>query len=84
MSFLPSASPCLLLITLCYVVLCAVSPFGNCRRCRGFGFRLRRTVLTGRLARGRDCRRCRGYGKRIRFGRHLYNVAVQLRRDGSR
>lgn len=83
MSSLLSAMPGFLLITLCYAALCAVSPFGNCRRCRGFGFHLRHT-RRGRLVRGRDCRRCRGYGRRIRVGRHLYNVLAGLRREGTR
>ena len=25
-------------VTLCYVAVCAGSPFGDCRKCRGFGF----------------------------------------------
>ncbi|WP_314171482.1 hypothetical protein [Streptomyces winkii] len=72
----------LLFITLSYAALCAVSPFGNCRKCRGFGFYIRRT-RRGRIKRGPDCRRCLGYGKRIRIGRHIYNLVARLHRDHS-
>ncbi|MBD0735776.1 hypothetical protein [Streptomyces sp. CBMA29] len=61
------------LITLCYAVLCAVSPFGNCRKCSGWGFAMT-TDRKGRAKRGKDCRRCKTTGKRIRTGRHLYNL----------
>ncbi|WP_370218710.1 hypothetical protein [Kitasatospora sp. GAS1066B] len=65
-------------MTVCYAALCAASPFGDCRRCRGFGFQLKYD-RRGRPCRGKHCRRCDGIGKRIRLGRHLYNVAVRLR-----
>ncbi|MDK1477055.1 hypothetical protein QNO07_27290 [Streptomyces sp. 549] len=77
------AIACLTAVTLGYGFLCAVSPFGDCRRCRGFGYRLT-TDRRGRTRPGRLCRRCRGDRKRIRFGRHLYNVAARLHRDGTR
>ncbi|MEK2475540.1 hypothetical protein [Streptomyces noursei] len=77
------ASACLLAVTLCYVALCAVSPFGNCRKCRGFGFHLKKD-RKGRLKPGKVCRRCHGDRKRIRVGRHLYNVAARLHRNGTR
>ncbi|MEU9117658.1 hypothetical protein AB0D04_39490 [Streptomyces sp. NPDC048483] len=72
-----------LIVTLCYVALCAVSPFGNCRKCKGFGYALK-TDRRGRLRPGKTCRRCRGDRKRIRVGRHLFNVAMRLHRDGTR
>ncbi|WP_280690920.1 hypothetical protein [Kitasatospora sp. GAS204B] len=78
MSTLLAASPVLILMTVCYAALCAASPFGDCRRCRGFGFQLKYD-RRGRPCRGKHCRRCDGIGKRIRLGRHLYNVAVRLR-----
>ncbi|MFI9081175.1 hypothetical protein ACIGW8_32695 [Streptomyces sioyaensis] len=71
------------IVTLCYVALCAVSPFGNCRKCKGFGYALK-TDRRGRLRPGKTCRRCRGDRKRIRMGRHLFNVAARLHRDGTR
>ncbi|MFD5894900.1 hypothetical protein [Streptomyces sp. NPDC060366] len=77
------ASALLLLITLSYSGLCAVSPFGDCRKCRGWGFATK-TDRKGRAKRGKDCRRCKTTGKRIRIGRHLYNVAARLHRDGTR
>ncbi|WP_327269021.1 hypothetical protein OG233_16105 [Streptomyces sp. NBC_01218] len=77
------ASALLLLLTLSYSGLCAVSPFGDCRKCRGWGFATK-TDRKGRTKRGKDCRRCKATGKRIRIGRHLYNVAARLHRDGTR
>jgi hypothetical protein len=68
---------------LCYAALCAASPLGACRRCGGFGFKVRQN-RRGRIVRGRPCRRCRGYGQRVRVGRHLYNVATRLHREGTR
>lgn len=73
----------LALLTLCYSALCSISPFGNCRGCGGFGFKVRQN-RRGRIRRGRDCRRCRGYGKRIRVGRRLYNAVARLHHDGTR
>ncbi|KIZ13703.1 hypothetical protein [Streptomyces natalensis] len=72
-----------LIVTFCYVALCAVSPFGNCRKCRGFGYALKKD-RRGRLSPGKTCRRCHGDRKRIRVGRHLFNVAARLHRDGTR
>ncbi|MGY4913944.1 hypothetical protein ACWD9K_01745 [Streptomyces sp. 900116325] len=77
------ASACLLTVTLGYASLCAGSPFGDCRKCRGMGHQIK-TDRKGRTKRGKDCRRCKATGKRIRVGRHLYNVAARLHRDGTR
>lgn len=77
-----SAVLLLILLTLCYAALCAANPFGTCRRCEGWGHKIRRTH-DGRLKRGRTCRRCRGYGRRLRVGRRLYNIAARLRNDGT-
>lgn len=65
-----------------YAALCALSPYGVCRRCGGFGFKVRQN-RRGRIVRGRQCRRCKGYGQRLRLGRALYNAAARLRREGS-
>ncbi|MGW3744689.1 hypothetical protein ACWD62_29905 [Streptomyces sp. NPDC005146] len=73
----------LLMLTLCYATLCAASPFGDCRKCRGWGHAIK-TDRKGKAKRGKDCRRCKATGKRIRVGRHLYNVAARLHRDGTR
>lgn len=82
MTFILLASACLLFVTLSYVSLCASSPFGDCRKCKGFGFAMK-TDRKGRLKRGKPCRRCKGNGKRIRVGRHLYNLWQRLYRDGT-
>lgn len=76
------AIACLLVVTLSYASLCAGSPFGNCRKCRGLGFALK-TDRRGKPKRGKPCRRCKGHGKRIRVGRHLFNLAARIHRDGT-
>ncbi|MFF7202056.1 hypothetical protein [Streptomyces sp. NPDC008141] len=76
------ASACLLVVTLGYGSLCAGSPYGDCRKCRGMGHAIK-TDRKGRMKRGKTCRRCRGYGKRIRVGRHLYNVWLRIHRAGT-
>ncbi|WP_326745103.1 hypothetical protein OG830_26325 [Streptomyces sp. NBC_00121] len=77
------ASALFLLVTVGYIGLCAGSPFGNCRKCRGMGHAI--TIdRKGKTKRGKDCRRCKATGKRIRVGRHLCNVAARLHRDGTR
>nr|WP_280723449.1 hypothetical protein [Kitasatospora sp. MAA4] len=67
-----TAAPALILIALGYALLCAASPFGNCRACKGMGCKTRVT-RRGTVKRGRDCRRCRATGRRLRLGRRLYN-----------
>ena len=76
------AITCLLIVTLGYGSLCAASPFGDCRRCRGMGHQLT-TDRKGRLKRGKDCRRCHATGKRIRAGRWLYNRWARIYRAGT-
>ncbi|MFF4845976.1 hypothetical protein ACFY2G_39125 [Streptomyces collinus] len=73
---------CLFVVTLGYGGLCAASPFGNCRKCRGMGHQLK-TDRKGRLKRGQDCRRCHATGKRIRAGRWLYNRWARIYRAGT-
>ncbi|UFR02279.1 hypothetical protein KBP30_14275 [Streptomyces sp. Go40/10] len=73
---------CLLIVTLGYCGLCAASPFGDCRKCRGMGHELT-TDRKGRLKRGKDCRRCKATGKRIRVGRWLYNRWARIYRAGT-
>jgi hypothetical protein len=68
-----AASLLILTITLGYAAVCAVSPFGRCHKCNGFGFATT-TDRKGRPKRGKTCRRCAGHGIRIRRGRHLYNL----------
>lgn len=78
-----AASALLLLFTLGYAALCAVSPFSECRKCRGMGHAIKHD-RKGRMKRGKDCRRCHSTGKRIRAGRWLYNRAARIHRDGTR
>lgn len=77
-----AAIACLLAVTLGYGGLCAVSPFGDCRKCHGWGFEMT-TDRKGRLKRGKDCRRCKATGKRIRVGRWLYNRWARIHRAGT-
>lgn len=74
---------CILAVTACYSLVCAVSPFGDCRKCAGFGFEMK-TDRKGKLKRGKNCRHCKGHGKRIRAGRHLYNLWARTYRAGTR
>ncbi|MBJ6639874.1 hypothetical protein H4K36_22075 [Streptomyces sp. DHE7-1] len=76
------AIACPLIVTIGYVGVCAVSPFGNCCRCRGMGHALK-TDRKGRIKRGKDCRRCHATGKRIRTGRWLYNRWARIYRAGT-
>ncbi|MBY8888043.1 hypothetical protein K7472_24845 [Streptomyces sp. PTM05] len=69
-------------ITLCYGLVCAGSPLGDCRKCRGFGFAMK-TDRKGRPKRGKHCRRCDGHGKRIRIGRRLFNAARRTWHDAT-
>ncbi|MFI9269813.1 hypothetical protein ACIGXM_03710 [Kitasatospora sp. NPDC052896] len=64
------AFACPLVVTLGYGLLCAISPFGRCRKCSGLGHQPR----TGRLIRRpKTCRRCDGTGLRLRIGRRLHH-----------
>ncbi|HET6358487.1 hypothetical protein [Streptomyces sp.] len=76
------AIACLFAVTLGYGVVCAVSPFGPCRKCRGWGFQMK-TDRKGRLKRGKNCRRCNATGRRIRVGRWIYNRASRLYRESA-
>ncbi|MDQ0598925.1 ribosomal protein L40E [Streptomyces canus] len=69
-------------VTLCYVAVCAASPFGDCRKCHGMGHKLK-ADRKGRPKRGKDCRRCHATGKRIRIGRWLYNRFARIYRAGT-
>lgn len=75
-----AAIPGLLFITLCYGLLCAASPYGDCRKCGGLGFKLRHT-RSGKTKRGKTCHRCHGHGKRARIGRLAFNYVHRLYRE---
>lgn len=77
------AIACLLAVTFGYAGVCAAAPFARCGKCRGFGFATT-TDRKGRPKRGKTCRRCKGHGIRIRRGRHAYNLARGIHRDGTR
>jgi DnaJ-class molecular chaperone len=72
-----------IVFTLGYAAVCAAQPFATCRKCGGFGFATR-TTRRGKVRRGKDCRRCSGHGIHIRRGRHAYNLARGIHRDGTR
>jgi hypothetical protein len=76
------AITCLLGVTLCYGAVCAGSPFGRCRACDGMGHAITIT-RRGKARRGKTCRRCKGTGQRIRIGRHAFNIAQRLYREGT-
>ncbi|MFF8604994.1 hypothetical protein ACF06X_03580 [Streptomyces sp. NPDC015346] len=79
-----AASTLLLVATLAgYALLCAASPFGPCRTCRGLGYK---HVLDckGRPKRAKPCRRCKGHGKRLRLGRRLSNHSRAVHQAGTR
>jgi hypothetical protein len=73
----------ILFVTLGYAAVCAAQPFARCSKCRGFGFATT-TDRKGRPKRGKQCRRCKGRGIRIRRGRHLFNLARGIHRNGTR
>ncbi|MGW4638031.1 hypothetical protein ACWEN6_05870 [Sphaerisporangium sp. NPDC004334] len=65
--------------TLRYAAACYVKPFARCRRCKG------KRRKPNRIGRGwHDCRHCNGTGLRLRIGRHAWNYARRLHRDGTR
>lgn len=61
-------------VLLGYAVVCAVWPYGICRRCHGAS-----RLVTRRGRTVRRCRRCRGSGLRLRLGRRLYNHVSRFR-----
>jgi len=71
--------PLLIIVAFCYAAVCAISPFGTCRRCGGRGL-----IGPARGRRSRPCRRCNATGIRIRTGRHLYNELMRAHRNGIR
>ena len=56
-----------LVVLVGYVVVCAVWPFANCRRCGGEG-----KFLSPFGGSWRRCKRCSGSGERVRVGRRLW------------
>ncbi|GIF66749.1 hypothetical protein Ais01nite_47840 [Asanoa ishikariensis] len=66
-------------VTLCYILVCWVKPFGRCARCRGVGAHPH--LITRRL---RPCRRCHASGLRLRTGRRIFNYFAAIQRDAAR
>jgi hypothetical protein len=62
---------CLLIVTLCYLAWCSVSPWGRCTACRGTGRRHR-------------CRRCDGTGLRPRLAHQARTRARRTWRNSTR
>lgn len=60
--------------TVGYSALCALKPFGPCRRCKG----------QGEPQVGKTCPRCHGDRYRLRVGRRIHNRASALHRAGTR
>ncbi|RSS79496.1 hypothetical protein [Streptomyces sp. WAC06614] len=78
-----TASALALLALGAYAVLCAASPFGNCRKCDGIGA-IPTTTRTHRPKPPKICRRCHGHGKRLRIGRRLHNHGRDIHHAGTR
>ncbi|MFF1297947.1 MULTISPECIES: hypothetical protein [unclassified Streptomyces] len=60
-----------------YAMLCAVKPFGQCRRCDGTG-------EIERFRKTRTCPRCRGRKLRLRLGRRAHNTWRRTHEAGAR
>ncbi|MEV8392839.1 MULTISPECIES: hypothetical protein [unclassified Streptomyces] len=59
-----------------YAALCAVSPFGPCRKCSGTGLR--------ELRKGSKlCCRCHGQRRRLRIGRRALNSSRRTHAAGT-
>lgn len=82
MSLILLAITCPFVVTVCYAAVCAGSPFGRCRTCNGMGYATK-INRRGKVTRGKACRRCKTTGQRIRIGRHLFNLAQRLYREGT-
>lgn len=64
-----------ILVTLGYLVLCAVWPFRACRHCGGYG------RFKGPMGGIRLCRRCDGTGLKLRAGRRMWNAGAKTYRQ---
>jgi hypothetical protein len=60
---------CLAIVTIRYLIRCAVAPWGSCARCRG---------------RRRTCRKCDGTGLRPRLTWQAYARLRRTWKDGTR
>ncbi len=78
-----AAMAALILTAAGYAALCAIRPFGHCRKCRGTGIRERRTLILHRRS-ITTCRRCHGKRYRLRVGRRLHNHSRRIHQNGTR
>jgi hypothetical protein len=69
----------LIIVTVGYIMACAVWPFASCRKCDGAG---RHRSPSGRA--WRYCHRCHGTGARLRTGRRVYNYLHRAWKDSHR
>lgn len=65
----------MIVVTVSYLLACAVWPFKACRHCRGAGRH------HGPMRGIRLCRHCDGSGLRLRFGRRVWNAGRRAYRD---
>jgi hypothetical protein len=63
-----------------YIAMCAISPWGVCKRRRCHGGRIYSRVFSKTF---RDCPRCNGTGRRIRIGRRVYEYLRSEHKAGT-
>jgi len=68
----------MIVVTVGYLLVCAVWPFTTCRRCHGTGRH------RGPLRGVRLCHRCDATGLRLRWGRRAWNSGRRLYREVNR
>jgi DnaJ-class molecular chaperone len=66
-------------VTIGYILACAIWPFRACRRCGGLG---RHHSPSGRA--WRSCKRCHGTGGTLRVGRRIYTYFKRTHDQASR
>ena len=64
-----------------YILMCAISPWGTCKRSRCTGGRIYSRVFKRTF---RECPRCNGTGRRVRVGRRIYEYFRSERKAGTR
>jgi len=64
-----------------YIIMCAISPWGICKRRRCTGGRIYSRIFTKTF---RECPRCNGSGRRVRVGRRVYEYLRSEHKAGTR
>lgn len=64
-----------------YIMMCAISPWGICKRSRCQSGRIYSRVFRKTF---RECPRCDGTGRRVRIGRRIYEYLRSERKAGTR